>query len=256
MFRVYAQFFGHHFQAKEEEKSPHSVSVQTFVHLGREDAFSVSLAPSTECPEAELAWGLQTGGPIQCSLSQNGPAPGNAAADECQRQSRRHHWEVSRLEIRTCLYGWNSTQTHTFLLIQRMFVFTFVCTVSPSAQLLEQTARLQSLSETLDRLKVRAGCEPNRKSLQQDVIDSDWAQLFTVLQDEVAEHVVSQRPGARVSSDFATFPCSSFVKVTTRVTHDLLIEKLHLGCVHPGWWWWWWSGRSNLIKAGLCVIWY
>uniref|UniRef100_A0A8C1TT45 Dynactin subunit 1 n=1 Tax=Cyprinus carpio TaxID=7962 RepID=A0A8C1TT45_CYPCA len=51
----------------------------------------------------------------------------------------------------------------------------------PSAQLLEQTARLQSLSDTLDRLK-----------------------------DEVAEHVVTHRPGAQVSSDFATFPCDSF----------------------------------------------
>lgn len=29
-----------------------------------------------------------------------------------------------------------------------------MCVVSPGAQLLEQTARLQSLSETLDRLKV------------------------------------------------------------------------------------------------------
>uniref|UniRef100_A0A673X3F9 Dynactin subunit 1 n=1 Tax=Salmo trutta TaxID=8032 RepID=A0A673X3F9_SALTR len=31
-------------------------------------------------------------------------------------------------------------------------------------------------------------------------------------QGEVAEHVVSQQPGAKVSSDFATFPISSFVK--------------------------------------------
>ncbi|XP_046908043.1 LOW QUALITY PROTEIN: dynactin subunit 1-like [Hypomesus transpacificus] len=55
--------------------------------------------------------------------------------------------------------------------------------VSASAQLLEQTARLQSLRDALDRLK-----------------------------GEVAEHVVSQQPGAKVSSDFATFPVSSFVK--------------------------------------------
>ena len=33
-----------------------------------------------------------------------------------------------------------------------MLLFVFI--VSPSAQLLEQTARLQSLSDTLDRLKV------------------------------------------------------------------------------------------------------
>lgn len=33
------------------------------------------------------------------------------------------------------------------------------------------------------------------------------------MKDEVAEHVVTHRPGAQVSSDFATFPCTSFVKV-------------------------------------------
>lgn len=32
-------------------------------------------------------------------------------------------------------------------------------------------------------------------------------------QGEVAEHVVSNQPGAKASSDFATFPVSSFVKV-------------------------------------------
>uniref|UniRef100_A0A8D0AA80 Dynactin subunit 1 n=1 Tax=Sander lucioperca TaxID=283035 RepID=A0A8D0AA80_SANLU len=51
------------------------------------------------------------------------------------------------------------------------------------AQLLEQTARLQNLSDALDKLK-----------------------------GEVAEHVVSYQPGAKASSDFATFPASSFVK--------------------------------------------
>uniref|UniRef100_A0A3B4YQS7 Dynactin subunit 1 n=1 Tax=Seriola lalandi dorsalis TaxID=1841481 RepID=A0A3B4YQS7_SERLL len=56
--------------------------------------------------------------------------------------------------------------------------------VSASAQLLEQTARLQNLSDALDKLK-----------------------------GEVAEHVVSYQPGAKASSDFATFPVSSFVKV-------------------------------------------
>ncbi|XP_069578637.1 dynactin subunit 1-like isoform X2 [Brachyistius frenatus] len=56
-------------------------------------------------------------------------------------------------------------------------------TVSASSQLLEQTARLQNLSDALDKLK-----------------------------GEVAEHVVSYQPGAKASSDFATFPVSSFVK--------------------------------------------
>ncbi|KAJ3585634.1 hypothetical protein NHX12_014353 [Muraenolepis orangiensis] len=55
--------------------------------------------------------------------------------------------------------------------------------VSASAQLLEQTARLKSFSDAVDRLK-----------------------------GEVAEHVVSHHPGAKVSSDFATFPVSSFIK--------------------------------------------
>lgn len=54
---------------------------------------------------------------------------------------------------------------------------------SASAQLLDQTARLQSLSDALDKLK-----------------------------GEVAEHVVAQHLGAKVSSDFATFPMSSFVR--------------------------------------------
>ncbi|KAM9717285.1 dynactin subunit 1-like isoform 5-T5 [Menidia menidia] len=56
-------------------------------------------------------------------------------------------------------------------------------TVSASAQLLEQTARLKNLSDALDKLK-----------------------------GEVAEHVVYHQPGAKAPSDFATFPVSSFVK--------------------------------------------
>ncbi|XP_061524550.1 dynactin subunit 1a isoform X1 [Phycodurus eques] len=55
--------------------------------------------------------------------------------------------------------------------------------VSASAQLLEQTARLHNLSNALAKLK-----------------------------GEVAEHVVSHQPGAKAASDFATFPVSSFVK--------------------------------------------
>ncbi|KAL3046591.1 hypothetical protein OYC64_004556 [Pagothenia borchgrevinki] len=55
--------------------------------------------------------------------------------------------------------------------------------VSAGAQMMEQTARLQNLSNALDKLK-----------------------------GEVAEHVISHNPGAKASSDFATFPVSSFVK--------------------------------------------
>ncbi|KAK6304913.1 hypothetical protein J4Q44_G00254990 [Coregonus suidteri] len=74
--------------------------------------------------------------------------------------------------------------------------------VTPSAQLLEHTARLQSLSNTLDRLK-----------------------------DEVSEHVVTQRPGARVLSDFATFPCSSFVKVQEEKRGNMvLVGKVMMPC--------------------------
>ncbi|XP_061565384.1 dynactin subunit 1-like isoform X1 [Cololabis saira] len=56
-------------------------------------------------------------------------------------------------------------------------------TVSAGAQMLEQTARLRNLSDALDKLK-----------------------------GEVAEHVVSFQPGAKASTNFATFPVTSFVK--------------------------------------------
>ncbi|XP_057716420.1 dynactin subunit 1 isoform X1 [Corythoichthys intestinalis] len=68
------------------------------------------------------------------------------------------------------------------------------CPMSPSAQLMEQTARLQSMRETLDRLK-----------------------------DEVADHVVRRRPGARVPSDFATFPTASFVKADEEKRGDFVL---------------------------------
>uniref|UniRef100_A0A665WVW0 Dynactin subunit 1 n=1 Tax=Echeneis naucrates TaxID=173247 RepID=A0A665WVW0_ECHNA len=74
--------------------------------------------------------------------------------------------------------------------------------VTPGAQLLEQTARLRSLNDTLDRLK-----------------------------DEVSEHVVSQQPGARVSSDFATFPSTSFVKVKEEKQGDtVLVGRVMVPC--------------------------
>ncbi|KAM6969430.1 dynactin subunit 1 isoform 1-T1 [Tautogolabrus adspersus] len=74
--------------------------------------------------------------------------------------------------------------------------------VTPGAQLLEQTARLQSLSDTLGRLK-----------------------------DEVAEHVVNHQPGARVSSDFATFPSTTFVKAKEEKQGDtVLVGRVMLPC--------------------------
>ncbi|KAL0969547.1 hypothetical protein UPYG_G00228720 [Umbra pygmaea] len=74
--------------------------------------------------------------------------------------------------------------------------------VTPSGQLLEQTARLQSLSDTLERLK-----------------------------DEMSEHVVTQRPGARAASDFATFPCAAFVKAKEEKRGDtVLVGKVMMPC--------------------------
>ncbi|KAM8833692.1 dynactin subunit 1 isoform 3-T5 [Synchiropus picturatus] len=74
--------------------------------------------------------------------------------------------------------------------------------VTPSAQLLEQTARIQSLQDTLDRLK-----------------------------GEVAEHVVKQQPGARVTSDFATFPSTAFVKATEEKQADtVLVGRVMVPC--------------------------
>nr|XP_057933496.1 dynactin subunit 1 isoform X2 [Doryrhamphus excisus] len=76
------------------------------------------------------------------------------------------------------------------------------CPVTPSAQLLEQTARLQSLRDTLDRLK-----------------------------GEVAEHVIKQQPGARVSSDFATFPSTCFIKATEeKQGKEVLVGRVMVPC--------------------------
>ncbi|XP_071333946.1 dynactin subunit 1-like isoform X1 [Trachinotus anak] len=74
--------------------------------------------------------------------------------------------------------------------------------VSASAQLLEQTARLQNLSDALDKLK-----------------------------GEVAEHVVSYQPGAKASSDFATFPVSSFVKAKEeKQGGTVLVGRVSIPC--------------------------
>ncbi|XP_028657334.1 dynactin subunit 1 isoform X2 [Erpetoichthys calabaricus] len=73
---------------------------------------------------------------------------------------------------------------------------------SPTAQLLEQTARLKSMSETLEKLK-----------------------------DEVSQHVVSLHPGARVPSDFATFPSPFFVKAKEEQKADtVFIGKVLIPC--------------------------
>ncbi|GAA6088438.1 dynactin subunit 1a isoform X1, partial [Tachysurus ichikawai] len=73
---------------------------------------------------------------------------------------------------------------------------------SASAQLLEQTARLQSLNDALDKLK-----------------------------NEVSEHVVNQQVGARVRSDFATFPSSTFIKAEgEKKCGTVLVGKVMIPC--------------------------
>ncbi|XP_047194745.1 dynactin subunit 1 isoform X9 [Hippoglossus stenolepis] len=75
-------------------------------------------------------------------------------------------------------------------------------TVSASAQLLEQTSRLQNLSDALDKLK-----------------------------GEVAEHVVTHHRGAKASSDFATFPVSSFVKAKEeKQGNTVLVGRVSIPC--------------------------
>lgn len=73
---------------------------------------------------------------------------------------------------------------------------------TPSAQLLEQTARLRSLSETIDKLK-----------------------------DEVLKETVLQFPGANVPTDFATFPSLDFIKAKEEKKADTVyIGKVMLPC--------------------------
>ncbi|XP_060103211.1 dynactin subunit 1 [Heteronotia binoei] len=77
--------------------------------------------------------------------------------------------------------------------------------ISPAAQLLEQTARLKSLSETVERLK-----------------------------DEVMKKTVLQHPGASVPSDFGTFPSAPFLKAKEEQKEDtVFIGKVTFPC-QPG----------------------
>ncbi|XP_064200293.1 dynactin subunit 1-like isoform X2 [Anguilla rostrata] len=77
--------------------------------------------------------------------------------------------------------------------------------VSPKTQLLKQTAYLHSLSVMLDRLK-----------------------------DKVAEHVLTQRPGARTSSEFGMFPSPSFIKAREEHKEEaVLVGKVLIPCA-PG----------------------
>ncbi|XP_069833199.1 dynactin subunit 1 isoform X2 [Dendropsophus ebraccatus] len=76
---------------------------------------------------------------------------------------------------------------------------------NPAAQLLEQTARLQCLSDTIDKLK-----------------------------DEVLKETVSQCPGGNIPTDFATFPSSDFIKAKEEKRADtVFVGKVTLPC-QPG----------------------
>ncbi|XP_056659583.1 dynactin subunit 1 isoform X7 [Monodelphis domestica] len=73
---------------------------------------------------------------------------------------------------------------------------------SPGAQLLDQLAQLQSLSDTIDKL-----------------------------QDEVMKETVSQRPGATVPTDFATFPSSAFLRAKEEKREDTVyVGKVTFPC--------------------------
>ncbi|XP_044150797.1 dynactin subunit 1 isoform X2 [Bufo gargarizans] len=76
---------------------------------------------------------------------------------------------------------------------------------NPASQLLEQTARLQALSDTIDKLK-----------------------------DEVLKETVSQCPGANVPTDFATFPSTDFIKAKEEKREDTVyFGRVTLPC-QPG----------------------
>ncbi|XP_023420541.1 dynactin subunit 1 isoform X12 [Cavia porcellus] len=73
---------------------------------------------------------------------------------------------------------------------------------SPSAQLMEQVAQLQSLSDTIEKLK-----------------------------DEVLKETVLQRPGATVPTDFATFPSSAFLRAKEEQQDDTVyMGKVTFSC--------------------------
>lgn len=75
-------------------------------------------------------------------------------------------------------------------------------TKSPSAQLLEQVAQLESLSDTIEKLK-----------------------------DEVLKETVSQRPGAMVPTDFATFPSTAFLRAKEEQQEDTVyVGKVTFPC--------------------------
>ncbi|XP_006872473.1 PREDICTED: dynactin subunit 1 isoform X4 [Chrysochloris asiatica] len=93
----------------------------------------------------------------------------------------------------------NQLSTHTHVVD---ITHTRPATKSPSAQLLEQVAQLKSLSDTIEKLK-----------------------------DEVFKETVSQRPGATVPTDFATFPSSAFLRAKEEQQDDTVyVGKVTFSC--------------------------
>nr|KAF6429716.1 hypothetical protein HJG59_009046 [Molossus molossus] len=93
----------------------------------------------------------------------------------------------------------NQLSTHTHVVdITR----TNPAAKSPSAQLLEQVAQLKSLSDAIEKLK-----------------------------DEVLKETVSQRPGATVPTDFATFPSTAFLRAKEEKQDDTVyMGKVTFSC--------------------------
>ncbi|KAK7803744.1 hypothetical protein U0070_003092 [Myodes glareolus] len=93
----------------------------------------------------------------------------------------------------------NQLSTHTHVIdITR----TSPAAKSPSAQLMEQVAQLKSLSDTIEKLK-----------------------------DEVLKETVTQRPGATVPTDFATFPSSAFLRAKEEQQDDTVyMGKVTFSC--------------------------
>ncbi|XP_055971374.1 dynactin subunit 1 isoform X2 [Sorex fumeus] len=93
----------------------------------------------------------------------------------------------------------NQLSTHTHVVdITR----TCPAAKSPSAQLLEQVAQLATLSDTIEKLR-----------------------------DEVLKETVSQRPGAAVPTDFATFPSSAFLRAKEEQQDDTVyVGKVTFAC--------------------------
>ncbi|XP_026954933.1 dynactin subunit 1 isoform X2 [Sagmatias obliquidens] len=104
---------------------------------------------------------------------------------------------------------------------------------SPSAQLLEQVAQLKSLSDTIEKLKAQLLSE--LISLQSRMVGNGFPEAIeselSLKRDEVLKETVSQRPGATVPTDFATFPSSAFLRAKEEQQDDTVyMGKVTFSC--------------------------